>query len=341
MNSNWLIFLGANGARIDGGIVSDFGDPDSELVAARDATIIAPLAHLGLLECAGEDARTFLQNQLTSDVNHLSGDAAQHSAWCSPKGRMLASFVLYRSETGYQALLSADLLEATQKRLQIYVFRSKVKISNRSGDYEMIGLSGPQAEAALAGASLPLPPEAMKTAAFAGGAVIRLDKTRFIIVVASEAAANAWQGLADHARPSGTPVWQWLDIQAGIPRIAEATKEAFVPQMVHFDKIGGVSFHKGCYPGQEVVARAKYLGKIKRHLYRFHTGAPTPAGISICPSGTPDQPCGLVANAAPAPGGGYDGLAVILEEHIGSGGLLLNLPGNPGIALAEIALVGG
>ena len=111
MNSEWLDFLGAQGARIDNGKISDFGDLETELAAAGGTTLIAPLSHLGLIECAGEDAKTFLQNQLTSDVNHLEEDSAQYSSWCSPKGRMLASFILYRRGTDYLALLSADLQE--------------------------------------------------------------------------------------------------------------------------------------------------------------------------------------------------------------------------------------
>ncbi len=340
MNSEWLDFLGAHGARIDNGMVSDFGDPGAELAAAGKATIIAPLPHLGLIECAGEDAKSFLQNQLTSDVNHLEEDSAQYSSWCSPKGRMLASFILYRRGTDYLALLSADLQEFIQKRLQMYVLRSKVKVINRTIDHAIMGLAGPQAEAALQEAGLTVPPAPMRTAAASTGTVLRLDQSRFIVVTANTTAPALWEALLVHARPAGTPVWEWLDIQAGIPRIAEATKEAFVPQMANFDKIGGVSFHKGCYPGQEVVARTRYLGKIKRHLYRFHAPQPIAAGTQILPAKTPDQPCGLVANASPAPGGGYDGLAVILEDTIGSNEPILGIAGENSIPLTDITIVG-
>lgn len=157
MNPDWQKFLGTHGARIVDGKVSDFGDLAAELVAARDATILTPLPHLGLIECTGDDAKAFLQNQLTSDVNHLENNAAQHSSWCSPKGRMLASFILARVDTAYLALVSADLLDFVQKRLQIYVLRSKVKIGNASSDRELIGLSGPAAEVALRDANLPTP----------------------------------------------------------------------------------------------------------------------------------------------------------------------------------------
>ena len=336
MNANWQEFLGTCGARIDQGTVADFGDSAAELVAARDATIVAPLVHLGLIGLAGDDARTFLHTQLTSDVKHLESNSAQHSAWCTPKGRMVASFLIYRERSDYRALLSADLLETIRKRLQIFVLRSKVIISDLSDTCQVLGLAGPQAEAVLHGAGLPAPGDALKTAAYPDGFVIRLDSKRYIIVVGNDAASVLWTKLAAHARPAGTPVWQWLDIQAGLPLISDATKEQFVPQMANFDAIGGVSFHKGCYPGQEIVARAQYLGKVKRHLYPIRTTGAMAAGTAILTPQDALHPCGMVVNAAPAPGGGFVGLAVIQENFIAAGNLELGAPGGQRVMLAAV-----
>jgi folate-binding protein YgfZ len=341
MNADWQTYLGAQGARIDDGKVRDFGDPAGELAAARDTTIVAPLTHLSLLGFAGDDARTFLHNQLTSDVNHLATGNAQYAAWCSPKGRMLASFALFRRGADYLALLSADLSEFIQKRLQIYVLRSRVTIGERSAGCEIIGVSGPQAAGALQSAGLEAPAAAMGTTESADASVIRLDDQRCVVVAASGAAPRIWQELSAIVHPAGAPVWQWLDIAAGIPWIAEATREAFVPQMADFDKIGGVSFHKGCYPGQEVVARAKYLGKVKRHLYRVRAAGPLAAGMSVFPAATPDQPCGQIANAAAAPGGGFDALAVLLEDAIGQGELRAASTDGDSIGLTDIVPVSG
>ena len=329
MNSSWQEFLGAEGARIENDLVADFGKLAEELLAAQDATVVSPLAHLGMIECTGDDARPFLHNQLTSDINHLAADAAQHSSWCTAKGRMLASFIFYRNGADYRALLSTDLLAATQKRLHIYVLRSKVKLADLSASHEFIGLAGPQAEAALTKACLPNPEKPMSTQAFANGTVIRVDATRLIIVARSEAAQELWKALASSARPVGTPVWHWLDIRAGIPLITEATKEAFVPQMANFDKIDGVSFNKGCYPGQEVVARAHYLGKIKRHLYRFHAAVAMQAGDSLYSAENAEAACGTIANAAPSPKGGYDALGVVQESFVEAGELRLGTPDGP------------
>ena len=332
MNAIWQDSLRVQGARIDEGQVRDFGDPEGELAAACEATVIAPLTQFCLIGCTGDDARKFLHAQLTSDVNHLEATGAQYSAWCSAKGRMLASLLLFRRGAEYLALLSTDLSEFLLKRLQIYVLRSKVSLADRSADYTLLGLAGPRAAVVLENAGLTAPATVRGVAEFADGAVIRLDEQRYLILAA---AIHTWQKLSAVLPPVGAPVWQWLDIQAGIPWITAATREAFVPQMLDFDRIGGVSFHKGCYPGQEVVARARYLGKVKRHLYRTRAAAPLAAGGSIFPAATPDRACGQIVSAAAAPGGGYDALAVILEDALGQCKLHAALPGDSSTELTD------
>lgn len=335
-NSPWQEFLDASGACTNDGIVTDFGDPAAERLATRDGTIIAPLAHLGLIECNGPEAKNFLHNQVTSDINHLSADAAQHSAWCSAKGRMLASFLLFRNGDDYQLQMAADLVPTIEKRLRMFVLRSKVKVVDLSANFRFFGLSGPQAEAVLLSAGLPAPAKALDTLGFAGGKVIRLDATRFEIVVATDGAVDCWKTLAAGARPVGTPAWHWLDVQSGIPLITKATSEEFVPQMANFDQLGGVSFHKGCYPGQEVVARTQYLGKVKRHLYRVASAAPMAAGQSIFSPENPEHSCGMVSNAAPSPDGGYAGLAVIQENFVTAGDLELGAPGGTAVEAQRV-----
>ncbi len=336
MNSSWQDYLGAQGARIENESVLDFGDPAGELSAARDATIIVPLSQFGLLECSGADAQSFLHNQLTSDVKHLETDSAQLSSWCSAKGRMLASFWLYRQAADYRVVPAADLLEFIRKRLQIYVLRSQVTLSDLSDTSVLIGLSGTHSVSALRAAALEIPQEALETRTSGDCTVIRLDSDRFILVVSCDAAAALWTTLCVNARPAGVQVWQWLDILAGMPSICAATQEEFVPQMVGFDTLGGVSFRKGCYPGQEVVARAKYLGKVKRHLYRIHACHPVVPGMLIFSPKNADHPCGMVSNAAPSPAGGYDALAVIQESFVPAGHLYLDTPERTEIQSVEM-----
>ena len=314
MNTIWQDFLKTRGARFDKGVVADFGHPADELAATRAGTVLVPLDHLALFECTGEDATSFLHNQLTSDVNHLDAGTAQHSSWCTHKGRMQASFILYRQGADYRALLSADLLDSTLKQLQRYVLRAKAQLRDLSNEQIAIGVSGPQAGESLRAAGLTVPEAPMTTLDAGTGTTIRLDAQRFIVIADAAAAPALYDRLAGVARPAGVPVWHWLDIEAGIVLVTADTKEEFVPQMVNFDKIGGVSFHKGCYPGQEVVARAQYLGKIKRHLYQIRTNGPMVAGGSLFLAGKSEQPCGLIANTAPAPDGLFAALAVIKEE---------------------------
>jgi len=224
---------------------------------------------------------------------------------------MQASFLVWRQGEAYFLGLSADLQEATQKRLQMFVLRAKVKLAAQTDTTVMLGLSGPQAEEALADAGLPSPADAMATAVADGTTVIRLDAARFMIVAPESAMAALWQKLTLKARPAGVPAWRWLDIQSAFPLVTLATKEEFVPQMADFEKIGGVSFHKGCYPGQEIVARTQYLGKVKRHLHRLTSQQALKAGDVLHSPDNPDQSCGMVMTVAPSPTGGYEALAVV------------------------------
>lgn len=315
MTFDWTAFAPTAAAAFDGSDIRCFGDAGAELAAtAAGDTVLAPLTHLGVISCLGEDAKGFLHNQLTSDVNHLNPGHAQHAAWCTAKGRMLASFIVLRADAGYLLQLSADLLPAMLKRFQMYVLRAKVKLADSSATHVLVGVAGRQAEAALTGAGLPVPSAALAVAEFHSGRVLRLADDRFEVLMAADAAPGLWTALSRTARPVGTPAWRWLDIQAALPLVTERTKEEFVPQMANFDQLGGVSFHKGCYPGQEVVARTQYLGKVKRHLYRVAAAQPLAAGDALFSPAEPDHACGMIVNAAPAPAGGFEALAVLQES---------------------------
>jgi tRNA-modifying protein YgfZ len=320
MNPDWRSFLESAEAVFDGGSdeILNFGDTAGELQAARSRTILVPLTHLGLIEVAGEDAQVFLHNQLTSDINHLASAQVQHSAWCSAKGRMQASFLVWPADDAYHLALAADLEAATLKRLQMFTLRSRVRLASLSATRLLLGLAGAQAAEALADAGLPCPAAAMTVVAGANAQVLALDEGRYLLAVAPQDIAELWHKLSLKGRPAGVPAWRWLDVQAGFPLVTAATKEEFVPQMADFEKIGGVSFHKGCYPGQEVVARTQYLGKVKRHLYRVRSDQALVAGTDLHSPDNPDQSCGTVVSGAPSPAGGYEGLAVVQSNFAGN-----------------------
>jgi folate-binding protein YgfZ len=312
MDTVWRTFLESAGAVIApaGDEVASFGDAAGELATAAGGTVLVPLAHLALIEAAGEDAKAFLHSQLTSDINHLQPGQVQHSAWCTAKGRMQASFLAWRGGESYRLALAADLLAPTLKRLQMYVLRAKAKLAARD-DLVLLGIAGPAAAGRLAAAGLPAPTAVMASAENGEARVLQIEPGRFVVEASASAAVALWPVLADGARPAGTPAWRWLDVQAAFPLVTAATREEFVPQMADFENIVGVSFHKGCYPGQEVVARTQYLGKVKRHLYRVRSAVPLPAGGDLHSPDNPDQAAGKVVCATPAPDGGWVGLAVV------------------------------
>ena len=320
MNTTWKDFLASRGARFEADDIGDFGDAPAELKAAESATVLAPLTQFGLIRASGEDAAGFLHNLFSNDVQHLGQDRAERCGFCSPKGRLLADFLVWREGHDYLLQLSADIQPAILKKLGMYVLRSKVKLTDAGDDIVLLGMAGSGTATALKALGMEIPATPMDTVHFDAGTAIRLDERRCQLAVRQEAAAEVWEKLAAHLRPVGIPVWCWLEIEAGIPHITLPTQEAFVPQMANLELLGGVSFTKGCYPGQEVVARTKYLGKVKRRTYRAHIdgGCPLP-GTDLYSPDLPDQSCGKVIASAPSPAGGCEILASMLMASAEAG----------------------
>jgi tRNA-modifying protein YgfZ len=307
---SWKNFLQSQGAVIEGSSVLHYGDPASERAASADGTIVADLSQLGVIALRGEDTATFLQGQLTNDVRTLDADAAQWSGYCSPKGRLLGNFLMWRQVEDYCLQLSGDILPGVLKRLSMFILRAKVRARDASDESVRLVVAGKQALAAVTAALGAVPDAPMRSVAGEAGQVIRVGNDKFVLSIPPERAAAVWQVLRQSATPVGAPVWDWLRLNAGIPMIVAATQEQFVPQMVNLEAIGGVSFQKGCYPGQEIVARSQYLGKLKRRMYLAHVEAEAAPGDPLFSADIEGQATGTVVNAAPAPGGGFDVLAV-------------------------------
>lgn len=320
MISSWQDFLVRQGAQIEGGQVRDFGNPAEELSEARTGTIVADLSQLGLLAFSGEDTAEFLQNQLTNDVRGLHVEGASWNGYCSPKGRMLANFLVWKNGADTCLQMSGDIREAVLKKLKMFILRSRVSARDATEESIRLVLAGPAAQSALNEAGLPLPDSPMKTASNAQGQTICIGHDKFVLVASPALAPEIWEAMARHARPVGTEVWDWLRLSNGIPMITLATQEEFVPQMINWEVLGGVSFQKGCYPGQEIVARTQYLGKLKRRMYLAHIDnniSPLPGDVLFTPD-MEGQASGMVVNAAPAPEGGFDLLAVAQIESVAS-----------------------
>jgi folate-binding protein YgfZ len=316
----WTEFLAAQGASLENNTVAHFGDLAGELAATQGQTVLADLSHYGLIAFAGEEAQTFLHAQITNDLRGLRETAAVFAGYLSPKGRMLANFLVMKKGDDVLMMLPEAVRETVQKRLSMFILRSKVKARDASGEWVRLGLAGPQA-AELAGKALGLAlPEGIMGMAHADNAfLLRLGDERFDLFVTPDAASALWQQLAQGARPVGTPAWDWLMVNAGIPAVLPPTQDHFVPQMANMEVLGGVSFNKGCYPGQEIVARSQYLGKVKRRLFLAHVDQSAQPGDELFAPEPADQTCGLVANVAPAPGGGWDLLAVALAPSVEAG----------------------
>ncbi len=321
INPRWSDTLQQFGARIESGVVCNFGDSQAEWQAADAANVLADLSHLTALRFGGEDAESFLQGQLSCDVKAIATGSACLGSYCTPKGRMLASFILLRATDGYLMLLSADIAAAIRKRLSMFVLRSKVSITGIGEEQVLLGLAGPACADALA--------EILAAAEPAGMQVFDIPVGRKLLVLDMDGAQTAWPLLSRRFTPVGSGVWQWQEILLGLPMITAATQDQLTPQMVNLELIGGVSFNKGCYPGQEIVARTHYLGKVKRRMYRAHLEGNAVPGDALYSEDFGAQASGLVVNAQPAPDGGCDILAVTQQASRENSTVHLKSPDGP------------
>ena len=274
------------------------------------------IAPLGVIRAAGADAASFLNGQLTNDIEKLGPAQARFAGYCSAKGRLLASFIAWKTPTDDVLLAChASVLPATLKRLGMFVLRAKCKLSDASAEVPLFGLAGTAAASVIG--DLPV----WGRRDDGSSQIVRLPDAAGVVraLVASPAAAPA------EDLPLAT--WQWLEVQSGVPGIEAATVEQFVPQMLNFELVGGVNFQKGCYPGQEVVARSHYRGTAKRRTFLFDIDTVAAPGQEVFHSADPGQPAGLIANAAPRPdGAGTSALVEVKLIALDGGSLHLGSP---------------
>ncbi|WP_069470213.1 CAF17-like 4Fe-4S cluster assembly/insertion protein YgfZ [Candidatus Marithrix sp. Canyon 246] len=237
---------------------------------------ITKLESFAVIKVSGNDAETFLQGQFTNDVRQVTAEQSQLSAWCSSKGRIIVNFRLFMRDNAYYIILPDDSIAFMLKRLQMYVLRADVKLEDVSDKLSCLAVVGDAPENNFA--------------------VLQVETGRYLVVV--EADVDTYD--------VDTGKWELLNILAGLPQIVAATAEAFVPQMVNFNAIGGVSFKKGCYTGQEVVARMHYLGTVKRRMFlvKLDTAKLPQPGDEL-------NGIGKIVNAQAHPDGGVVVLAVL------------------------------
>ena len=296
-----------------------------------DISGMAALTHLGVIRATGDDAATFLQGQLTQDVLGLGLSEARLAAFCNAKGRMQASFVIFkRSEQEILLVCRRDILPATLKRLSMFVLRAKARLSDASDEFRLLGLVGSATEL---------------IAAYARIAWAKADIGHANVVFLP---AGAGQSRALWCGPVAEPLpdlplidlntWHWLAVQSGIAMISQPIFEAFVPQMLNYESVGGVNFKKGCYPGQEIVARSQFRGTLKRRAYVMHTDSEPAVGQEVFSAMDAEQPCGLVAACAANPAGGFDAIVSMQTSAAAEGAGVLTLGSATGPVLQLLPL---
>jgi folate-binding protein YgfZ len=323
----------------------NFCMPTADADALTQNAVAVPLLHLGLIRATGVDAAIFLHRLFSNDVTGLAKDAVQWTSFNTAQGRMLANFLLWHDDGGLCLAASADLVPTLLKKLSFYILRAKVKLALPEQERVLIGLAGPRAGEHLARTAPPMPETDMRQAVSADRRTIRLHDGLFILDLPAAEAPAAFDSLRQSGvRPGGTASWQLTTIRTGLPLITAATQEAFVAQMLNFEIIGGVSFTKGCYPGQEIIARTQHLGKPKRRMFRI--GLPSLPSAADVPAGTAlyspasesadGQTAGIIVNFAPLPNGG-EALAVIRVEHAQAGDeIRIGAPDGPCVQVLEL-----
>lgn len=285
---------------------------------------LASLSEHGLFEVTGADARAFLHAQLSNDIEHLAAGQARYAGWCSAKGRLLATFLVTPHGDGFLLQVARDLTPMVAKRLAMFILRSKVKLTDASAQWAQFGLWGDGAEAELAKLGLATPGADLAVTQASGALAIRIQAQRYLLLAPAEASAalKANAAAAD---------WILAEIRAGRPQVVQATQDQFVPQMVNLELTGGVDFQKGCYPGQEVVARTQYRGQLKRRMVRLRAPAALRPGQDLFSDDAAGQPSGTVVNAA-----GGEALAVLQIATLESGAAIRAEPGGPALEVLPL-----
>lgn len=344
--TQWQSHLIAQGAHIEHDTVMQFGQLAQELAQTAQGNTLCDLSHLTLLEVDGADAVTFLQGQVTNDVKLLDGHQAHYTGYCSPKGRLLALFLAFAHQGHIHLQLPKSIAEAITKRLKMYVMRSKVTINDTSDRIIKLGLNGPEATALLLEHFNEVPSSPYALSTLENATLLKLPSIaghdRYQIYTTLDFANSIWESLKQKTTPVGKPCWDWLEINAGIPEIVASTQEQFVPQMVNLDLLNAINFKKGCYTGQEIVARTHYLGSVKRRAFLMHVDSeqmPNPNDKIIDANGAE---VGQIVRSAPADKGGFDVLAELRIEAQQAGTVywdghaLLHKPLPYSLGLAEV-----
>ena len=341
MKTDWKTFLSDAGAEFEADKVAHFGNPVREQKVTLSGLVFSDLSHLGVIAVYGADAESFLQSQFSNDISQLTETGTQLDAYCTPKGRILGLMRVFRQGETWYLRLPEDTLEAVIQRLRMYVMRADVTLEDVSDNFLRIGISGEDAAGELQTVMSDVPAEADQLRHSGDITLLRVPGVlpRFEAYISSlETASKLWDSLNVRGAPVGESAWRLLEIRDGLPNIFAATSELFVPQMTNLQLLNGVSFKKGCYPGQEIVARMQYLGTLKRRMYLGHIDTeqqPLPAD-SLFTGTDSEQAVGRIVDAQPHPDGGQLVLAVMQIKVAEAGDMHLGSADGPLMALEDL-----
>ncbi len=340
MNNNWQTFLLENGAESNPSGLMVFDNETGSNKTTQENTVICDLSQYSTVVVAGEDAATFMQGQFTNDVNLVTENNSQLSAFCNNKGRMIANFRLFKHQNNYFINLHSSLVETAINHLQNYILRSQVVLQDVSEQLIHLGICGEQAATLLSTYVDTISDEIDSVSFNEQYIFIRAagETPRYEIFCDIEHARQLWHDLSQQIKAVNSSSWDYLNIQAGIPCIDINTSETFVPQMANMELINGVSFNKGCFTGQEIVARMHYLGKLKKRCFKIHIAtdtAPLAGDKLFAENARAGQNTGEIIMAAKNPESGYDALAVIQIADTESG-LFLNDADGPVVTVKTL-----
>ena len=326
---NWLDFLISHNAIIQDNKVIGFNLDSSAKRSDPTENFICDLSHFGIISVSGDDSRDFLQNQLCNDVRNVDAEQNQINAYCTPKGRVLALFRLLQRGDKYLLHLPDSSVDATIKRLTMFVLMSKVVIKDERDILVSTGIAGSSICDYVSKNVMTLPSEIDKSTQNDQFTAILIPgrQTRCILIGQINDMQQLWNNITTQFKPASSITWSHMDIESGLPQVYASTADAFVPQMLNLHSINGLSFKKGCYPGQEVVARMHYLGKLKRRMYLGHIRSdilPQPGDNLLALDSGTQQSVGKIVDSAPNTEAGMDFLAVMQIAAVEAGNITLD-----------------
>ncbi len=344
MNTDWKNYLLSKGAELTEDAAFRFNEHAIDNQKAESRDIICDLSQFSTLVVAGDDAVNYMQGQFTNDITKVDEDHSQLDAFCNNKGRMTANFRLFKYQQNYFFSIRNNLVEQSIEHLKNYILRSQVVIQDVSEQLIHLGISGKNAEKLLS-PFIEISNQMIDGVSFNDDYIaIRVAGTqagktpRYEIFCSLEHAKALWEAISTQAEALNSSSWDYLNIQAGLPFIDSHTSEEFVPQMVNMDLINGVSFTKGCYTGQEIVARMHYLGKLKKRCYKVFIDSedkPATGDKLFAENARAGQNTGMIIQVEKNPESGYDALAVIQIADVESK-LFLNDADGPAVTVKEL-----